>query len=79
MVITKFQPSDDYKELRKLALLFLGEPLSVADVHIHAPGAFHRARWIAKVDTASRYSCFVLSFTSAYVKYLTCVNLTFSS
>ena len=49
MMITKFQQRDDYKELLQLALLFLGEPLTVADVYIHAPGAFHRARWMAKI------------------------------
>ena len=48
-MITKFQQRDDYKELLQLALLFLGEPLTVADVYIHAPGAFHRARWMAKI------------------------------
>jgi hypothetical protein len=42
-----FQPRDDYKELLHLAILFLGD----ADVSttIHAPGAYHRARWMSKL------------------------------
>lgn len=46
--LLEVQPRDDYKELLHLALLFLGAP----DDHprnILAPGAFHRARWMAKL------------------------------
>ncbi|KYN06617.1 hypothetical protein ALC62_02431 [Cyphomyrmex costatus] len=42
-----FQPRDDYKELLQLALLFMGEN-SIKPVNIRAPGAVHRARWMAK-------------------------------
>jgi hypothetical protein len=42
-----FQPRDDYKELLQLALIFLGD--DPTDVHINAPGAYHRARWMAKI------------------------------
>ncbi len=42
-----FQPRDDYKELLQLCSLFLGA--EVEDVHINAPGAYHRARWMAKL------------------------------
>lgn len=41
--LTGFQPRDDYCELLQLSLLFLGAECS-ANVHIQAPGAFHRAR-----------------------------------
>ena len=46
--LTEFQPGDDYRELLQLSLLFLGAECS-ADVHVQAPGAFHRARWMAKL------------------------------
>jgi len=42
------QPRDDYKELLQLALLFLGE-LPPQFTSIHAPGAYHRARWMSKL------------------------------
>lgn len=41
--LTEFHPRDDYRELLHLSLLFLGADCS-GDVHIQAPGAFHRAR-----------------------------------
>jgi len=47
--LSQFHPRDDYRDLLELALLFLGESLLVAEVHSQAPGAFHRARWMAKV------------------------------
>jgi len=43
-----FQPRDDYKELLNLALLFLGATDDRQNTII-APGAFHRARWMAKL------------------------------
>jgi hypothetical protein len=46
--LAEFQPRDDYRELLHLALLFLGDNTSVG-IHVLAPGAFHRARWMAKL------------------------------
>jgi hypothetical protein len=45
--LQEFQPRDDYKELLQLALVFLGD--ESGDVHINAPGAYHRSRWMAKI------------------------------
>src|SRR6218665_2970575 len=46
--LTAFHPRDDYRELLQLSLLFFGaEPNG--DVHIQAPGACQRARWMAKL------------------------------
>ena len=48
--LSTFQPRDDYKELLQLALLFLGEQGNTSQVQrINMPGAFHRARWMAKL------------------------------
>ena len=43
--LTKQQPRDDDRELLQLALTFLGH----TEFTMHAPGAFHRARWMAKI------------------------------
>lgn len=46
--LTQFQPRHDYDELLRLALMFLGaEPAECQQ--IRAPGACHRARWMAKI------------------------------
>lgn len=46
--ISQFQPRHDYNELLRLALMFLGaDPEECGQ--IHAPGACHRARWMAKI------------------------------
>jgi len=45
--LKEFQPRDDYKELLQLALIFLGDNLS--SIHINAPEAYHRARWMSKM------------------------------
>ncbi len=50
------------RELLQLALLFLGESLPIAEVHIHTPGAFHRARWMAKII----YSLKIFLFRSQF-------------
>lgn len=42
-----YQPRDDYRELLNLAILFLGD--TEVSTTIHAPGAYHRARWMAKL------------------------------
>jgi hypothetical protein len=48
--LSVFHPRDDYKELLQLSLLFLGgKPATATDFHVHAPGAYHRARWMAKL------------------------------
>jgi len=46
--LTQFHPRDDYRELLHLSLLFLGADCC-GDLHIQAPGAFHRARWMSKI------------------------------
>jgi len=46
--LRQFQPRDDYKELLQIALLFLGVPAEEGQ-HILAPGAYHQARWMAKL------------------------------
>lgn len=46
--IKEHQQRNDYKELLNLILIFLGEKPSKNYV-IMAPGAFHRARWMAKL------------------------------
>lgn len=42
------QPRDNYREFLKLALIFLDET-PPKGVHFRAPGAFHHARWMAKI------------------------------
>ncbi|KYN11357.1 hypothetical protein ALC57_16486 [Trachymyrmex cornetzi] len=41
-----FQPREDYKELLILSLIFLG---AEDKIKIRSPGAYHRARWMAKL------------------------------
>ena len=42
------QPHNDYKEFLELSLIYLGE-IPALSIHFQAPGAMHRARWMAKV------------------------------
>ena len=42
------QPRDDYRELLELAIIFLGGTPR-RGVHFTAPGALHRARWMARI------------------------------
>ena len=42
--LAEIKPRDDYREFALLTFRLLGE----VDASIHAPGAYHRARWIAK-------------------------------
>lgn len=42
------QPRDDYQEFLELSLIFLGSSPK-RGIHFQAPGAMHRARWLAKV------------------------------
>ena len=46
--LSNIQPRDDYKELLQLSLLFLNHPQPEGQ-QIIAPGAVHRARWMAKI------------------------------
>ena len=46
--LNSYHARDDYKELLQLGLLFLGAP-DVNKRSINSPGAFHRARWMAKL------------------------------
>ena len=45
--LTEVHSRDDYKELLTLALVFLGAQQGA--VRFNSPGAFHRARWMAKM------------------------------
>jgi hypothetical protein len=48
--LSEFQPRDDYRELLTLSLLFLGvQTAEHKPIKIRAPGAVHRARWMAKI------------------------------
>ncbi|XP_049316715.1 uncharacterized protein LOC125779407 [Bactrocera dorsalis] len=47
ILMTETQSRDDYMELIELSLLGLGHSLD--NVHWRAPGALHRARWMAKL------------------------------
>ncbi len=60
--LTEFQPRDDYRELLQLSLLFLGAELKNVSVHIQVPGAFHHARWMAKLI----YSMKIFLFRSQF-------------
>nr|XP_012144553.1 PREDICTED: LOW QUALITY PROTEIN: uncharacterized protein LOC105662954 [Megachile rotundata] len=42
------QPRDDYKEFLELIIIFLGGSLPRGNT-FHVPGAFHHARWMAKL------------------------------
>ena len=42
------QPRDDYREYLELVIIFLGETPS-RGIHFQAPGALHRARWMARI------------------------------
>ena len=41
-------PRDDYREFLELAVIFLGGT-PPRGIHFHAPGAVHRARWMARI------------------------------
>lgn len=60
--LTEFQPRDDYRELLQLSLLFLGVERNTDIIHVRAPGACHRARWMAKLI----YSLKVFLFRSQF-------------
>lgn len=45
--LSQNHPRDDYKELLNLSLLYIGENEN-KNIKINVPGAYHRARWMAK-------------------------------
>jgi hypothetical protein len=45
--LRQFQPRDDYKELLKLTIIFLGEKLQNG-IFFKVPVSIHYARWMAK-------------------------------
>lgn len=48
VLVSSQQPRDDYRELLELTVLFLGD-VPPRGVRLVAPGAMHRARWMAKL------------------------------
>ena len=48
---TSYLPREDYREMIELCLLVLGFPLpnNTKQYHFRLPGAYHMARWMAKV------------------------------
>jgi hypothetical protein len=55
------QPRDDYKELLELALIYMGH-VPPRGIHLTAPGAMHRARWMAKAIYSLKVFCFRSQF-----------------
>ena len=55
------QPRDDYRELLEITITFLGSTPH-RGVHIKAPGALHKARWMAKVIYAIKVWMFGIQF-----------------
>lgn len=46
---SSYLPREDYRELIELCLLVLGIPIGEQSYRFRAPGAYHLARWMAKV------------------------------
>ena len=65
------QPREDYRELARLTLRLLGEDVDVG-TGFSAPGAYHRARWMAKEYTALKYLDFVISLNSPNTRWTHC-------
>lgn len=59
------QPRDDYREFLKLSLLFLSKKTDHNDqtILINMPGAYHRARWMAKIIYCLKIYFFRNQFT----------------
>jgi hypothetical protein len=55
------QPRDDYKELIELTIISLGG-VPQRGVHFMAPGALHRARWMAKIIYSRKIHLFRKQF-----------------
>lgn len=57
------QPRDDYKEFLQLTIIFLGSiPENSSSVRFRAPGAMHRARWMARAIYALKIWMFFDQF-----------------
>ena len=56
------QPRDDYRELLEISIIFLAS-IPPRGVHILAPGAFHKARWMAKAIYAIKIWMFAEQFS----------------
>jgi len=52
------QPREDYLELLRLCLIFLGGGSDGTDIQFRAPGAMHHARWMAKAIYALKIVLF---------------------
>lgn len=68
---TEDQPRADYKELLKLALVFIGKQNEV-DITFKKPGAFHHARWMAKAIYCLKIYLFrgQLKMTQDQIQYI---------
>ena len=58
--LTEFHPRDDYRVLLQLSHIFLRA--GTADMQIHAPGAYQRARSMAKLITSFKVDIFRSQF-----------------
>ena len=54
-LLKKQQPRDDYREMLQLTIIVLGGEVEAS---IRKPGAYHRARWMAKVIYALKITLF---------------------
>lgn len=71
--ITHQQPREDYLELLRLCLVFLGAGSAGTDITFRAPGAMHNARWMAKAIYSLKMVLFKgqLTLTARELKGLT--------
>ena len=60
--LEQFQPRDDYQEFLELTIIILGE-VPKRGIHFVAPGALHRARWMAKAIYCLKIWLFRNQFT----------------
>ena len=70
---TSYLPREDYKEMITLCLLLLGCELPTGAYHFRVPGAYHLARWMAKVIYCMKIYLFRDQFqlTASERKHLT--------
>ena len=57
-----YMTREDYREMIELCLIMLGISLGKELYHVRMPGAYHLARWMAKVITAAKYTYSEISF-----------------
>lgn len=71
--ITHQQPREDYLELLRLCLVFLGGGSAGMDITFRAPGAMHHARWMSKAIYSLKMVLFKdqLTLTTRELKGLT--------